>query len=442
LDRAAGPDEGRAASRADVSSAMSLQQAIEMYESRCPAFVEHPEHALGRIQREAPVFWSESSGGWVVTRYDEVVAVLRNPAVFSSVGTMTSHVEITQSARKVLGEERSELRNFLANLDSPRHDRLRSAIARAFTPKAVANLEPHATETARRLATGLARELSRSPSADFVVTFAAPFPIDVVGAFIGVPATDRETVPGWVASWFQLYRFQLTEDEQLACARSVVAYRSYVHELIATYRAAPPNDATVIGALIAGTAAGELELSDDELADLVANLIVGGIHTTSSALVAVMLRLLSTPGAWSQLVSRPELISSAIEECLRLEGIAIGGARFARADTTIAGQQVRAGQLVRPVSRAADLDPEVFDEPLAYRPDRSNVRRHLVFGNGPHLCIGAPLARLEVACAVRALVHELPGLRLASSHRSEYLPSPVHRQLRRLLVTTSLESRT
>jgi len=416
-----------------------LETAIEMFETRCAAFLDRPELALTRLQHDAPVFWSESSNAWVVTRYHDVVSVLRNPTAFSNVGTMTAHIAIAEPARRVLGDERSELRNFLANLDSPEHDRLRSAIARAFTPKAVASLEPIAMEAAERLATELAHTSSAAASTDFASTFAAPFPIDVVGAFIGVPSADRAKVMAWVTAWFQLYRYQLTEAEQLACAENVVAYTTYVHDLIAAHRAAPPDDTNVIGALVTGIADGELEITDDELADLVANLIVGGIHTTSSALVAVMVRLLSTEGAWQELVERPELIPSAIEECLRLEGIAIGGARFARTDTSVAGQPVCTGQLVRPISRAADLDGEVFEDPLRYRPDRPNVRRHLVFGHGPHVCIGAPLARLELGCAVRALVGAVPGLRLAHDHRREYLPSPVHRQLRRLSVTSCPE---
>jgi len=424
-----------------ISDAGTVHDAIALYESRCPAFLQHPETALTRIQRESPVFWSASTGAWVVTRYDDVVSILRNPALFSNVGTMTSHVRIADSARTVLGEERSHLSNFLANLDSPQHDRLRSAIARAFTPKAVGGIEAHVLATAQRLAEELSSRLSEASPVEFGDAFAAHYPIDIVGAFIGVPPADRAVVSHWVAAWFQLYRFDLTEDEQLACAQSVAAYGEYVHDLIHSVRSNGDDHSTVIGTLVAGIGSGDLDLTDAELADLVANLIVGGIHTTSSALMAVMLRLLSTSGAWRQLVAQPDLVPTAVEECLRLEGIAIGGARFARADTEIGGRQIAAGQLVRPVARAADLDAEVFDDPLTYRPDRSNVRRHLVFGNGPHLCIGAPLARLELTCAVRALVAALPGLTLASEHRSEYTPSPVHRQLRSLMVTTS-ESRT
>jgi cytochrome P450 len=420
---------------------MTFDEAIAMYESRCPAFVQHPEEALSVIQRETPIFWSGAANGWVVTRYDDVVGILRSASSFSSVGTMTSHVSISAAARDVLGPERSELRNFLANLDSPAHDRLRGAIARAFTPKAVAALEPHMTETARRLAEGLSQALTDGEAVDFVSSFAAPYPTDIVGAFIGVPEADREVVPQWVAAWFQLFRYHLSDAEQLACAESVVTYTSYVHDLIAHHRNQPSSDRTVIGTLVAAVATGDLDLTDDELADLVANLIVGGIHTTSSALAAVMLRLLSTTGAWANLVTHPEHIPTAVEEGLRLEGIAIGGARFAREDTVVAGQQLRAGDLVRPLSRSADLDGSVFEDPLAYRPDRSNVRRHLVFGNGPHLCLGASLARLELNVAVRTLVEDLPHLHLAAEHRSDYVPSPTHRQLRQLLVTSSGESR-
>ena len=424
-----------------MHGALGYQEALDMYESRCPAFLEHPESALSRIQAESPVFWSDASKGWVITRYDDVVGILRNAAQFSSVGTMTSHVKLSVAAREVLGQERSELRNFLANLDSPAHDRLRGAISRAFTPKAVAALEPHMVVTARRLAALLGTSLAGSSAVDFVTCFAAPYPTDVVGAFIGVPEADRAVVPQWVASWFQLFRFHLSEAEQLTCAADVVSYTAYVHELIAHHRDHGPSEANVIGTLVAAVGAGELDLTDDELADLVANLIVGGIHTTSSALAAVMLRLLSTEGAWAELVAKPELVANAVEEALRLEGIAIGGARFAREDTVIAGQPIRAGDLVRPLSRSADLDGAVFDDPLNYRPDRSNVRRHLVFGNGPHLCVGASLARLELTVAVRTLVEEMPGLELSAEHRSEYVPSPTHRQLRQLLVTSTQSAR-
>jgi len=414
----------------------SLADAVALFESRCPAFVEHPAEALGVIRSEAPVLWSDALNGLVLTRYDDVTAVLRDAETFSSVGTMTAHVSIAPEAVAILGEERSQLRNFLANVDSPRHERLRSAIAHAFTPRGVAGIEPRARDTARRLASDLAGAIEREGAVDFIECFAARYPVDVVGAFIGVPVADRDDVPAWVGDWFRLYRFRLTTEEQIACAQSVRIYGAYVNDLIEMHRRMPVGDEpTVIGTLVDGVTRGQIELSDDELADLVANLIVGGIHTTSSALGAVMLRLLSTTGAWQQLVERPDLIGSAVEECLRLEGIAIGGARVARHDVVLHGHPVAAGQMVRPVSRAADLDPAVFEDPLSYMPDRANVRRHLVFGHGPHVCIGAPLARLELTCAIRVLTESLPGLALAASHRTEYLASPTHRQLARLLVS-------
>jgi cytochrome P450 len=418
------------------SDLSSLSEAKSLFESRCPAFLENPNQVLSRLIEEEPIYWSDESGGWIVTRYEDVSSVLRNADAFSNVGTMTSHVQICAEARAMLGEERSELRKFLANTDAPEHTRLRGAIARALTPRAVAQFESYAREAAELRARGLADLFAASPGApvDFGACFAEPYPLDLIGRSLGVPPEDHHFVARWVGEWFDLFRFTLSADEQISRATSVAAFDRYVSKLIDRLRTESLDTSTILGELVNAVDAGEFDLSDEELCDLCANLIVGGIHTTTSALLAVMLRLLTEPGAWSRLVADPDSIPNAVEECLRIDGIAIGGTRFARRDVDVGGFVIRRGQTVKTISKAADIDPAMFDDPMTFRPDRQNVRRHLVFGNGVHHCVGASLARLELTCAVRALVSNVPEIRVAREQRTTYVPSPVHRRVERLLV--------
>ncbi|SNQ45342.1 conserved hypothetical protein [Frankia canadensis] len=415
---------------------IALGDAKTQFESRCPAFLADPAPALHSLRTASPVYFSDALGAWVVSRAADVTEVLRDRRNFTSVGSMTSRLQLEPDVIAEVGEDRAGLRNFLANTDAPRHTRLRSAVARGLTPRAVARLEGVATASARSLALRM-RESIRAAGprgVDLKTSFASPLAGPVMGELIGLPGDDLELVTQWVGDWFSLYRYRLTREEQLACARNLRAYDSYVTALVQRYEREPGDN--LISDVLRGVTEGQYELSHREIVDIVANVIVGGLHTTASAVAAVTLRLLSTSGAWADLVTDPTGVEPAIEECLRLEGVSFAAVRTVTRPVRIGGVLLRPGEKVHAVSRAADLDPAKFQEPDEYRPSRENVRRHLVYGNGPHTCIGAPLARVELRCALHELVTVLPGLELVElGGVHEYLASPNHRQLRELRVT-------
>jgi cytochrome P450 len=427
--------ESQAVDRKDEIN-ISVDEAKRQFEQRCPAFMEDPEPALQRLLADAPVYFSEAMGGWVVSRYKDVTAVLRDQRHFSNVGTMNAHVHICAEAEDVLGPHRAKLMNFLANTDGAQHDRLRAAIARGLSQKAVARVEEEARAVASSLATGLAEHLGEPKAvADLGRDYGEKFPVQVIGGLIGLPAESQQQVSDWVADWFNLYRFTLSEEEQVHCARSAVAYDEFVSELVEHYEQHRAEN--LICEVLDGIAAGEFELSRAEVVDAIANLIVGGIHTTAAMLSAVMLRFLSTGDVWAQLVACPEQIGPAIEEAMRLEGVAFAMNRVVAKEVSVGCENFEVGQRVYLNNRASDLDGEVFPDPCAYRGDRENARRNLNFGLGTHVCIGAPLARMELRVAVEELAARVPELRLAPSNERRYLPSPSHRRLQHLLVQTS-----
>jgi len=416
-----------------------LEEAKEAYESKTPDFVGSPNDALRKIVDEAPIYFSEQLGGWVISRRADVCKAMRDPEAFPNSGVMTAHLQLSDAALEILGES-AKLENFLGNTDGARHVRLRAAIARGFTPRAIGSLEPYIRETAAALADRFAALLQAGTGpVDLKSEFAGLLPGPVTARLVGLPEHDVDFVVACVQDWFDLYRNELSEAEQVRCANSLNAYYRYVSTLIEGFRQAPAGN--LISELVGEIDRGQVDLSEQELIDLVANLFVGGMHTTAGAMASIVLRLLRTEGAWAELREHPELVEGAVEEALRLEGVAFGGPRTVASETVIDGQELHPGERVYLLSRASDLDAAFFPDPESYCPGRDNAKRHLVYGIGRHICIGAPLARAELRIGLEELVRRVPALQLATGEGSvRYVASPTHRQIQTLLVETSVDT--
>jgi cytochrome P450 len=410
---------------------ITLDRAKEMFESKATEFVREPGPALRKIREQAPVYYSEQLEGWVVSRRSDIADVMRNVAVYSNKDAMISHVQLSPAAAEILGDS-AGLPNFLGNVDGEHHRRLRGPITRAFTPRRMEALTPFIRQTAARLADSFAETLGEGP-AEFRSGYALPLPAPVTARLLGLPDSDADFALACVADWFRLYRFDLPEDEQVRCAWQLRKFYEYVAELIDKFRARPVDN--LICELVRDIDSGAIELSEQELIDLVANLFVGGLHTTANAMTAVLYRVLNTEGAWARLQADPASAAQVSEEGFRLEGIAFAAIRNAVSDTVLQGQEIRAGEQVYLLSRSADLDPEFFPDPDSFCPQRENAKRHLNYGIGPHICIGAPLARLEMAIGLEELAKRLPEIRQAKNVPApSFLPAPTQRQLDGLYV--------
>ncbi|MEV0615801.1 cytochrome P450 [Nonomuraea sp. NPDC050404] len=394
---------------------------IEDFDVGSDWHVAAPYEFLARLRREAPVFWSEHLGAYVLTRHADVRAAYGDPRRFSSRGSLTISRSLTGETKEKLGEHGSFLSSFVANVDPPDHTRLRRSVSRAFTPRAVAALE----QEFRRLNEDLLDRLIPRGRADFVADIGHEPSIKLTARFIGVPEADEAFVQSHVKDWFQLFLSPQPPDRQLELADSFLTYLDYVDRLVAERAKQPRDDFTSLMTSLIGD-----ELTHREVVELISTILLGGNDTVPNQLGTTVLRLLRE-GCWPVPTAR---IANACEECMRIDGSALGSFRYAATDVTLHGVTIPAGSLVLLSIDSAAHDESVFPDPERFVIDRPNAAEHMVFGYGIHFCVGAALGRLQLRTALEVLGRRLPGLRLAPGRTAAYRKSIVGRGLTSLPV--------
>ncbi|MDN5857565.1 MAG: cytochrome P450 [Pseudonocardia sp.] len=314
-------------------------------------------------------------------------------------------------------------RNSLLEREGASHARLRAMVAGAFNPggwkarrrragaghdKHTARLAPRVAELAARLVGELAATIDAVGDADLMSTVAAPLPVEVIGELLGVPEPARSLLRGWSNAIVTMYE---PDPGQARRAAAEQAATEFVAELraFARHRARRPGD-DLVSDLVAA------QLGPDELVGTAALLLMAGHEATVNVIGNGTLALLTHPGQWDRLLADPDLDARCVEELIRFDAPLQLFERTALADCEVAGYPVPAGTKIAALLGAAARDPEAFP-----RPDDLDVGRrpnaHLGFGAGVHYCLGAPLARLEVAATLAALRNQLPDLELAAPPR-------------------------
>ncbi len=393
-----------------------------------PTYFQDPYPALATIREATPLYWSEAWGVWVVTRHEDVLAILKEPQGFSNAGRFSAYLdELPGEAAPYVEPLRRHYATGMLQSDPPAHSRLRPLINQAFTPRVV--------EASRGRIEAIVGELIASfrerGQADLLGEFAYPLPAIVISELMGVPAADRELLIGLSDGVVAIQRSaRAAVDEHLVrSAESVVQIEAYVRELCRERRAAPGDD--LVSALVVAEEAGD-RLSEPELISMCATLLIAGHETTRNLVANGMLTLLQRPAELHRLREDEALMASAIEEMLRFESPIQRGWRRVARDGELRGEQLREGQLVYLMLGAANRDARRFEEPDRFIMERQ-PNRHCAFGHGIHFCVGAPLSRLEARIAFPALL-ALPGLRLASNV-VRWSESITHRGLESLEVT-------
>jgi cholest-4-en-3-one 26-monooxygenase len=365
-----------------------------------------PHEFFGELRRSSPVYWQPEQppgkGFWAVTRHADVAAVSRDTHTFSSsLGTTT----IEDHPEEVLALQRG----MILNLDPPEHTRQRNLVNRGFTPRMVLKL----TERIEAICDSLIDHATEMGEFDFVEKVSAPLPIDVLCEVVGAPRVDRDRLYDWSNHLIghDDPEFQRTEQDAWDAAAQMFLYSN---ELGANRRQHPRDD--VLTKLALPDADGS-ELSEMEFNMFFVTLMVAGNETTRNAATGGLLALLEHPDQWHKLKDNPDLIGPAVEEILRWVTPVIDFRRTAAKDTEIGGQPVRAGDKVVLFYPSANRDEEVFDQPDVFDIERS-PNPHLAFGGGgPHFCLGAPLARVELRTLFRKLVQRMPDIALAGGPR-------------------------
>jgi cytochrome P450 len=386
-----------------------------------PEFHADPYPFYRRLREQDPVHRTPM-GFWVLTRYDDCVAVLRDARF--------GREEFQQMLSAVYGGEESDrLPRSMLFRDPPDHTRLRALVSKAFTPRTIEQMRGHIQEIVDRL---LARALGQG-GMDVIEDLAYPLPVTVICEMLGVPVDDHLAIRGWSADIARsLDAIGLRVDDSIV-ERGRVARRAladYFRALVPERRARPRAD--LLSGLLAAEEQGD-KLTEPEVIAMCLLLFIAGHETTVNLIGNGTLALLRHPAELARLQREPGLVPNAVEELLRYDSPVQRTARITTEDVDVAGHAIAKGTMVVTALGAANRDPAQFPDP-----DRLDVTRrdprHISFGYGIHFCLGAPLARVEGQIALGTLLGRAPGLALAET-APEWRESSVLRGLKRLRVT-------
>jgi pimeloyl-[acyl-carrier protein] synthase len=376
------------------------------YDPLTPAMLADPYPVLHRLREEEPVHRSDVIGGWVLTRYDDVLAALRDPRL--SADRITPYMNRLSDEARARQSAIGSLALWMVFSDPPDHTRLRALVTRAFTPRVVEGLRGSIQE----VVDDLLDAVRPRGAMDVIADFAYPLPATVIAKMIGVPPEDRDRFREWSDGLAAFVGGALgAADRREHAQRCLTDLTAYFRGVVAQRRSQPRDD--LITALIAARDTGDA-LSEDELVATCVLLLFAGHETTTNLIGSGVLGLLRHPDQFQRLRTDPALIGSAVEEFLRFDSPVQAAARVTLEEIEVGGVRIPRGQRVFPLITAADRDPAQFPEPdrldLAREPNR-----HLAFGYGIHFCLGAPLARLEAQIAIPTLLRRMPALRLGAA---------------------------
>lgn len=384
-----------------ATASLSDLRSINITDAR---FKADPFPFYARLRAEAPVFpvmltTRGTQRAWLVTRYDDVIALLKDDERF----VKDRHNAMTpEQLRKAPGLPSmfKALERNLLGLDGPDHDRLKALVHKAFTPHIVEQMRE---QTQIQVDTALDRA-ERNSGMELISEFALPVPLTIIGRILGVPEEDESKFGRWAKAFLSI-----STRNPLFALPSILRFINYPRTLIKLRRAKPSDD--LISAMLKARE-GNDQLTEDEIVAMIVLLLTAGHETTVNLIASGTLALLQHPDQMARLREEPTLIKPAIEELVRyVAPVETATERYACYDVTIAGTTIPKGELVLGVLASANRDSKHFANPDTLDIAREH-NHHLGFGQGMHYCLGAPLARLEAQIAISTLVKRAPNLRL------------------------------
>ncbi|MFT3926901.1 MAG: cytochrome P450 [Myxococcales bacterium] len=390
-----------------------------------PARLDDPYSLYARLRREAPVFHDAALDAWIISRYDDVCSILKDPVRFSSIGVLKVKAEPPPEVAAVLAQGIPYVRTLIDN-DPPGHTRFRNLVNRAFVPQRVNQLEPKIYASAN----ALIDEIVDSGECDLMERFAFPLPIFVIAEILGLPRTDVGDLKRWCDDWMALQSGTAPVEHLVQCAHSYLAMQQYFLQKVAERTHEPQDD--MLSALIQARVDDDAPLATGELVRLLMSLLVAGHETTTHSIGNVLTLLLRNPTQLALLRSNPSLTAQAVEEGLRMDAPVQSLFRRVTEDTTVGGTSLPKGARVMILYGSANRDEAQFKDPDRFDVARGSGGKHLAFSRGIHFCLGATLARMEIRIALDLLIQRLPELQLDESLPLERVPHFFLRGYKRL----------
>jgi cytochrome P450 family 142 subfamily A polypeptide 1 len=355
-------------------------------------YADDPHEVWSWMRREAPVYYDEAADVWGITRYDDVLAIEKDPRTFSSRRAPRPHGDPLP---------------MMISMDDPAHQRRRSLVNRGFTPRRIARLEPTVAGLCRRIVD----RVCEAGTCDFVWDVAAPLPLMVIADLLGFDEDAHDDLLRWSDDLLRATTLHPPPEVMERGMHAMLGFRELQLRVIAERRAEPRDD--LISTLCAAEVDGH-RLDDESIVQETLLLLIGGDETTRHVISGGMLALLERPDQRRLLAAAPGLLPVAVEELLRWVSPVKNMARTVTTDVELRGQHLREGDQVMLFYPSANRDAAVFEQP-----DVLDVRRdpnpHLAFGFGPHFCLGASLARLELRVMFREVMGRLPDLELGTA---------------------------
>jgi cytochrome P450 len=355
--------------------------------------------AMGAVV-SVPLPFDGSQRLWMVTRMQEAVQVLKEKRFTVDPSTLQSAAGTPRQQERTRAETPGLFGESMISVDDPDHKRLRGLVSKAFTPRYIEGLRPHI----QQIADDLLDRVQDQGHMDIVRDYAYPLPINVISDILGVPRKNREQIRVWAEALAGGERVQ--DEERTTRVRS---FSEYIVQLVAEKRQHPQED--LLSQLIQMEEEGD-HLSEAELLSMASLLIFAGHETTSNLISIGSLMLLDHVEQLEKLKADLSLVPSAVEEMLRFNGPVLSPVpRFATEDLELGGQSIHKGDMVITMLASANRDESQFTDPDELDIAR-RLNRHIAFGQGIHMCLGAPLARLEGDIAFTTLLKRMPKLRL------------------------------
>lgn len=375
-----------------------------------PGFYENPYEQYANLRESDPVHKSEF-GLWLVTRWEDVHALLRRPGMSVEDSNVAGENRRDRLAAQVEGRQPRKSLAIL-NIDPPDHTRIRRLVSKAFTPRAVELIRARATQLVDEILGDLA---TREGPVDLVSELAFPLPFQVISEMLGMPDGDREQLRAWSHTVTQVLDPILAMQHTAEIFEAIDHMRDVVDEAIRWKRGRLEEDDDLLAALIRAEEDGDV-LSDQELIENVVLLYLAGHETTVNLIGNGVNALLNHRDQLERLVADPGLDVNAIEELLRFDSPVQFSRRIALEPIEIGGFTIGPGEFAMTCLGAANHDPRKFGEDAHHLDlSRENAREHVSFGSGVHHCLGAALARLEGQEVLGRLVRRFPGIERAGT---------------------------